>query len=204
MSENEKKQKNKNFNFIIITIIFFLGLSVFQFFMYKNMRPRFHVVTRVIDFNIYEDLSVDFSTKVDIQVEREKDFSTLVSSFGTSDEEKLTMFQETLDNLEKQIPRDFVVLSYDSTVESEYPYIYVDETVKLKGFLIEKEDGLIEFSLPNQLLSGENENVKVTIHFPEQWKVVSVDPNPNYVEQNTIAYSYIGTRNYPTVQFAVE
>ncbi|MFY9404472.1 MAG: hypothetical protein WAP06_07445, partial [Defluviitoga tunisiensis] len=94
MSENEKKQKNKNFNFIIITIIFFLGLSVFQFFMYKNMRPRFHVVTRVIDFNIYEDLSVDFSTKVDIQVEREKDFSTLVSSFGTSDEEKLTMFQE--------------------------------------------------------------------------------------------------------------
>ena len=71
MSETDKK-KNKNFNFIIITIIFFLGLSVFQFFMYRNMRPRFHVVSRVIDFNIYEDLSVDFSTKVDIQVERER------------------------------------------------------------------------------------------------------------------------------------
>ena len=203
MSETDKK-KIKNFNFIIITIIFSRIVCVSIFHVQKILRPRFHVVSRVIEFNIYEDLRVDFSTKVDIQVEREKDFSTLVSSFGTSDEEKLTMFQETLDNLEKQVPRDFVVLSYDSAVESEYPFIYVDETVKLKGFVIEKEDGTIEFSLPNQLLSGENENVKVTIRFPEHWKVVSVEPDPNYIEQNTIAYSYIGTRNYPTVQFVVE
>lgn len=204
MSETEKKQKNKNFNFIVITIIFFLGLSIFQFFMYRNMRPKFNVVSRVIDFNIYDDLSLDFNTKVDIQVEREKDFNTLVSSFNTPDEDKLKMFQETLQNLEKQIPRDFEVLSYDSSVHSNYPFIYVDETVRLKGFVVKNDDGMIEFSLPNQLLSGENENVIVTIHFPEEWEVVSVEPTPNYIEQNTIAYSYFGARSYPTVKFVVE
>ena len=201
MAQNDKQKRSNNFNFIIITLIFFIGLGIFQFFMYRNLSPNFQVLSREVIFDIHEDLMVDFSTKVNIRTEKENDFNTLLSGFNTPDEEKAQLFQDTLDKLKEQIPRDFVVISYVSTINSNFPNIIVDETVTLKGFVVEKEDGVIEFSLPNQLLSAENERVDVTIHYPDSWEVVSVNPNPTYIEQNVIGYSHTGSLNYPTIQF---
>jgi hypothetical protein len=153
---------------------------------------QFQVITRDITFTIYEDLSVDFATKVEILTENERDYNTLVEGFNTPDEEKLSLFQQSLDNLKEQIPRDFVVLSYESTVNSNSPLIYVDETVKLEGLVYRNNKGNIEFSLPGQFLSDQNEQVTVNIHYPYGWEVLSVNPTPTYIEQNVIGYSYTG------------
>jgi predicted nucleic acid-binding Zn-ribbon protein len=165
------------------------------------LKPRFQVISRDITFTICEDLSVDFATKVEILTENERDYETLVEGFNTPDEEKLSLFQQSLDNLKEQIPRDFVVLSYESTVNSNYPMIYVDETVKLEGLVYRNNKGNIEFSLPGQLLSAQNEQVTVRVHYPYRWEVLSVNPTPTYIEQNVIGYSYTGVFGYPTIEF---
>jgi len=162
---------------------------------------QFQVITRDITFTIYDDLSVDFATKVEILTENERDYNTLVEGFNTPDEEKLSLFQQSLDNLKEQIPRDFVVLSYESTVNSNSPLIYVDETVKLEGLVYRNNKGNIEFSLPGQFLSDQNEQVTVNIHYPYGWEVLSVNPTPTYIEQNVIGYSYTGAFGYPTIEF---
>lgn len=201
MANDPNQKRGNSFNFIIITLIFFAGLAIFQFFMYRNLQPQFQVITRDITFTIYDDLSVDFATKVEILTENERDYNTLVEGFNTPDEEKLSLFQQSLDNLKEQIPRDFVVLSYESTVNSNSPLIYVDETVKLEGFVYRNENGNIEFSLPGQFLSDQNEQVTVNIHYPYGWEVLSVNPTPTYIEQNVIGYSYTGAFGYPTIEF---
>ncbi|RLL86189.1 hypothetical protein CN13_08235 [Petrotoga sp. HKA.pet.4.5] len=204
MANDPNQKRGNSFNFIIITLIFFAGLAIFQFFMYRNLQPHFQVTTRDITFTIYEDLSVDFATNVEILTENERDYETLVEGFSTPDEEKLSLFQQSLDNLKEQIPRDFVVLSYESTVNFNYPMIYVDETVKLEGFVYRNENGNIEFSLPGQFLSDQNEQVTVNIHYPYGWEVLSVNPTPTYIEQNVIGYSYTGAFGYPTIEFKSE
>jgi len=204
MADNQKQKRGNSFNFIIITLIFFAGLAIFQFFMYRNLQPQFQVISRDITFTIYEDLSVDFATKVEILTENERDYETLVDGFSTPDEEKLSLFQQSLENLREQIPRDFVVLSYESTVNSNSPRIYVDETVKLEGLVYRNDRGNIEFSLPGQLLSDQNEQVTVSVHYPYGWEVLSVNPTPTYIEQNVIGYSYTGAFGYPTIEFKSE
>jgi len=204
MANDQKQKKGNSFNFIIITLIFFAGLAIFQFFMYRNLQPQFQVISRDIAFTIYEDFSVDFATKVEILTEKEKDYETLVEGFNTPDEEKLSLFQQSLDNLKEQIPRDFVVLSYESTVNSNSPRIYVDETVKLEGLVYRNDRGNIEFSLPGQLLSDQNEQVTVSVHYPYGWEVLTVNPTPTYIEQNVIGYSYTGAFGYPTIEFRSE
>jgi len=201
MANDQKQKRGNSFNFIIITLIFFAGLAIFQFFMYRNLQPQFQVISRDITFTIYEDLSVDFATKVEILTENERDYETLVEGFNTPDEEKLSLFQQSLDNLKEQIPRDFVVLSYESTVNSNSPKIYVNETVKLEGLVYRNDRGNIEFSLPGQLLSAQNEEVTVSIHYPYDWEVLSVNPTPTYIDQNVIGYSYTGALGYPTIEF---
>jgi hypothetical protein len=153
---------------------------------------QFQVIRRDITFTIYEDFSVDFATKVEISTENERNYEMLVEEFNAPDEEKLSLFQQSLENLKEQIPRDFVVLSYESTVNSNSPLIYVDETVKLEGLVYRNNEGNIEFSLPGQLLSDQNELVTVNIHYPHGWEVLSVNPTPTYIEQNVIGYSYTG------------
>ncbi|POZ91650.1 hypothetical protein, partial [Petrotoga halophila] len=73
MANDQKQKRGNSFNFIIITLIFFAGLAIFQFFMYRNLQPQFQVISRDITFTIYEDLSVDFATKVEILTENERD-----------------------------------------------------------------------------------------------------------------------------------
>ncbi|POZ88025.1 MULTISPECIES: DUF4897 domain-containing protein [Petrotoga] len=202
---NDKKQKRGNsFNFIIITLIFFAGLAIFQFFMYRNLQPQFQVISRDIEFTVYEDFSVDFATEVEIRTEKENDYETLIQGFNTPNVEKLSLFQQSLDKLKEQIPRDFAVLSYESTVNSNFPMIYVYENVKLEGFVYVNDKGNIEFSLPGQPLSAQNEQVTVTIHYPHDWKVLSVTPTPSYIEQNVIGYSHTGVFGYPTLEFKSE
>jgi hypothetical protein len=198
---NDQKKRNNNFNFIIITLIFFAGLGIFQFFMFRNLQPNFQVLKRDIKFEIYEDYTVDFITNVDIRAENERDFNTLLEGFQTSDAEKLQLFQEALDNLREQIPRDFVVLSYESKVTPNYPLLNVDEIVKVKGFTFKKGNGNLEFSLPNQFLSAQNERVTVEIVYPESWEIISVEPTPTYIEQNLIGYTYTGAFGYPSIEF---
>ncbi len=204
MANDQKQKRGNSFNFIIITLIFFAGLAIFQFFMYRNLQPQFQVITRDITFTIYDDLSMDFATKVEILTENERDYNTLVEGFNTPNEEKLSLFQQSLDNLKEQIPRDFVVLSYESTVNSNSPLIYVDETVKLEGLVYRNNKGNIEFSLPGQFLSDQNEQVTVNIHYPYGWEVLSVNPTPTYIDQNVIGYSYTGAFGYPTIEFKSE
>jgi hypothetical protein len=201
MANDQNHKRGNSFNFIIITLIFFAGLAIFQFFMYRNLQPQFQVISRDITFTIYEDLSVDFATKVEILTENERDYETLVEGFNTPDEEKLSLFQQSLDNLKEQIPRDFVVLSYESTVNSNSPRIYVNETVKLEGLVYRNDRGNIEFSLSGQLLSAQNEEVTVSVHYPYGWEVLSVNPTPTYIDQNVIGYSYTGALGYPTIEF---
>ncbi|RAO98584.1 hypothetical protein PW5551_08860 [Petrotoga sp. 9PW.55.5.1] len=198
---NDQKKRNNNFNFIIITLIFFAGLGIFQFFMFRNLQLNFQVLKGDIKFEIYEDYTVDFITNVDIRAENERDFNTLLEGFQTSDAEKLQHFQEELNKLEEQIPRDFVVLSYESKVNSNFPIINLHESVKVKGFVFKKDDGNVEFSLPNQFLSGPNQRVTVEIVYPESWEIISVDPTPTYIEQNLIGYTYTGTFGYPSIEF---
>lgn len=198
---NDEKKRNNNFNFIIITLIFFAGLGIFQFFMFRNLQPNFQVLKRDIKFEIYEDYTVDFITNVDIRAENERDFNTLLEGFQTSDAEKLQLFQEALDNLREQIPRDFVVLSYESKITPNYPLLNVDEIVKIKGFTFKKDNGNLEFSLPNQFLSAPNERVTVEIVYPESWEIISVEPTPTYIEQNLIGYTYTGAFGYPSIEF---
>jgi len=204
MADNQKQKRGNSFNFIIITLIFFAGLAIFQFFMYRNLQPQFQVISRDITFTIYEDFSVDFATEVEMQTERERDYETLVEGFNTPDEEKKSLFQQSLDNLKEQIPRDFMILSYESTVNSNYPMIYVDEIVHLKGFVYKNDEGNIEFSLPDQPLSGQNERVTVSVRYPSDWEVLSVNPTPTYIEQNVIGYSRTGVLGYPTIEFKSE
>jgi len=204
MANDQKQKRGNSFNFIIITLIFFVGLAIFQFFMYRNLQPHFQVISRDITFTIYEDFSVDFATEVEIRTEKENDFETLVQGFNTPDEEKLSLFQQSLDNLKEQIPRDFAVLSYESTVNSNFPMIYVDETVKLEGLVYRNDKGNIEFSLPEQPLSAQNEQVTVTVHYPYDWEVLSVNPTPTYIDQNVIGYSHTGVFGYPTIEFKSE
>ncbi|MDN5342071.1 DUF4897 domain-containing protein [Oceanotoga sp. DSM 15011] len=197
---NQKAPRKSNFNFIIITIIFFGGLTLFQFFMMKNMKTDFDIVNSSTYFTIREDFNVEINTDVTFKANDEKSYTNMVRNFNTPDEEKFKVYNDQFKELNEKIGKNMTTISYQSTVTENNPEMSVNESVLIEGLLEKKEDNLYEFSL-----KGQPFNVKdnVYIYFPENWVIEKIDPAPNKIANNFVLYSNSGNMDFPIILFRI-
>ncbi|WP_305081118.1 DUF4897 domain-containing protein [Oceanotoga teriensis] len=197
---NQKAPRKSNFNFIIITIIFFGGLTLFQFFMMKNMKTDFDIVNSSTYFTIREDFNVEINTDVTFKANDEKSYTNMVRNFNTPDEEIFKVYNDQFKELNEKIGKNMTTISYQSTVTENNPEMSVNESVLIEGLLEKKEDNLYEFSL-----KGQPFNVKdnVYIYFPENWVIEKIDPAPNKIANNFVLYSNSGNMDFPIILFRI-
>lgn len=204
MSEEKKNLRRKtNNNFLFITLFFLIGIVFLNMFLFRGSRSEYEIVDQTINYYINEDGSVTRNTIVYLETNDEKSFNYLLENFMTPDDEKEVHYIDLLKTLSDNTQKELKLLSFSSEVSHDYPYIEVDETVVIDGYIIFKNDkNNAEFSLPNQKINIDSKTI-LNVNYPDNWELLNSNPTPNRMERKKVFWTNVGKIDFPEIIFEI-
>ncbi|MEA2066356.1 MAG: DUF4897 domain-containing protein [Thermotogota bacterium] len=194
-----------NFNkILIIMVIVVVAFTAVNIFMTLSNRLQVETVSYDSEYEYDAEGTVIMRSIMLLKFDKPSQIERFLDQFDKDKETKISEFQQSVDQISKDLPRSMVVSDFASTAtQITSNRVEVEEYSVINGFA-SVENGQINTSIGDLNIDLQDDS-KLTLLLPPNSETLSVDPEPTYSPQSNIfIWEGTGEIRFPEVIFTVE
>ncbi|MFO7881085.1 MAG: DUF4897 domain-containing protein [Kosmotogaceae bacterium] len=194
-----------NFNkILIIMVIVVVAFTAVNIFMTLSNRLQIETVSYDSEYEYDAGGTVIMRSIMLLKFDKPSQIEQFFGQFDKDKETKISEFQQSVDQISKDLPRSMVVSDFASTAtQVANDMVEVEEYSVIKGFAGVENDQ-INTSIGDLKIDLQDDS-KLTFLLPPDSETLSVDPAPTYSPQNNILiWEGTGEIKFPEVIFTAE
>ncbi|TYB83853.1 MAG: DUF4897 domain-containing protein [Kosmotoga sp.] len=194
-----------NFNkILIIMVIVVVAFTAVNIFMTLSNKLQVETVFYDSEYEYDANGTVIMRSTMLLRFDKPSQIEQFLGQFDKDKETKISEFQQSVDQISKDLSRSMVVTDFASTAtQVASDRVEVKEYSVIKGFA-GVQNGQVNTSI-GELNIDLQDDSKLTFLLPPDSKVLSVAPTPTYSPQSNIfIWEGTGEIRFPEVIFTVE
>ena len=189
---------------LIIIVVVMVAITAVNMFMSLSNKLKIETVSYSSNYVYDSQGTVKMDSVMQIKFLKPQQIEGFLEQFKKSPSEKISEFQNSLEDFSENLGRILTVEDFQSTATVlSYDIVEIREVAVVKGFA-GVQDGQVNTSLGDVELDLSGDSV-LTITLPVSAKVLSVNPQrTSRPAENLLIWSDTGKIKFPEVVFVVE
>ncbi|SHH56026.1 DUF4897 domain-containing protein [Thermosipho atlanticus] len=184
----------QNRTLLYILIAFVAIFLIFDVFTLFTKKPKFEITFYQTKVEIDYSENSTITTLAVLSFNKQQDMFNYMESYNNA---ASSTFIDYFKKISDEIGKQLVVVNYNNKATERAGVLEIEEQAVIKN-LVTKKDKYYELSMGKLPINSNNDS-EFIIYLPQNTKVISIDPTPTTISNNTLKWNGGALEYFPTV-----